>query len=93
MRSVAKLYLRKGFLIYKEMRKKLTIYVEAVSHIWLSKRSYLNFLIYEENLIFFFIGVWYHLSRKFEIRLIVSIAEENLVLLSLREIWGKENFI
>ncbi len=28
------------------------IYEEAVSHIWLSNRSRLNFLIYEENLIF-----------------------------------------
>jgi hypothetical protein len=26
-------YMRKGFLIYEEMRKYLTIYEEAVSHI------------------------------------------------------------
>ncbi len=31
--SVAKSYMRKGFLIYEEMRKYLTIYEEAVSHI------------------------------------------------------------
>ncbi len=33
MGSVAKSYMRKGFLIYEEMRKYLTIYEEAVSHI------------------------------------------------------------
>ncbi len=32
-RAVAKSYTRKGFLINEEMRKYLTIYVEAVSHI------------------------------------------------------------
>jgi hypothetical protein len=30
---VAKSYMRKGFLIYEEMRKYLTIFEEAVSHI------------------------------------------------------------
>ncbi len=33
MGSVAKLYLRKGFLKYEEMRKYLKKYKEAVSHI------------------------------------------------------------
>ena len=33
MGSVAKSYMRKGFLIYEEMRKYLTKYEEAVSHI------------------------------------------------------------
>ncbi len=33
MGAVAKSYMRKGFLIYEEMRKNLTIYGEAVSHI------------------------------------------------------------
>jgi hypothetical protein len=33
MGAVAKLYLRKGFLIYEELRKYLNIYEEAVSHI------------------------------------------------------------
>ncbi len=33
MGSVAKLYMRKGFLIYEEMRKYLTIYEKAISHI------------------------------------------------------------
>jgi hypothetical protein len=33
MGSVAKLYMRRGFLLYEEMRKYLTIYEEAVSHI------------------------------------------------------------
>jgi hypothetical protein len=33
MGAVAKSYMRKGFLIYEEMRKYLVIYEEAVSHI------------------------------------------------------------
>ncbi len=33
--AVAKSHMRKGFLIYEEMRKYLTIYVEAVSHMTL----------------------------------------------------------
>ncbi len=52
--AVAKSYMRKGFLIYEEMRKYLTIYEEAVSHIWLCKCSILNFPVYEENFNFFF---------------------------------------
>ncbi len=43
--------MRKGFLIYEEMRKYFPIYEEAVCHIWLCNCSTLNFLIYEENLI------------------------------------------
>ncbi len=54
--AVSKSYMRKGF-IYEEMRKYFPIYEEAVSHIWLCNCSALNFLIYEENLIFFFISV------------------------------------
>jgi hypothetical protein len=57
MGSVAKSYMRKGFLIYEEMRKYLTIYEEAVSHIYLCNRSLLNFLIYEENFLFVCISV------------------------------------
>jgi hypothetical protein len=33
MGAVAKSYMRKGFLIYEEMRKYLVIYEEAVVHI------------------------------------------------------------
>ncbi len=54
--AVAKSYVRKGFLLYEERRKYFPIYEEAVSHIWLCNCSILNFLIYEENLIFFFIS-------------------------------------
>ncbi len=55
MGAVAKLYMRKGFLIlYQEMRKHLTIHEEAVSHIRLFNSSFLIFLIYEENSIFLF---------------------------------------
>ncbi len=55
--AVAKSNVRKGFLIYQEMRKYLPIYEEAVSHIWLCNCSILNFLMYEESFIFFFISV------------------------------------
>ncbi len=44
-------------ILYVEMRKYLVIFEETVSHIWLCNRSRLNFLLYEENLIFFFISV------------------------------------
>ncbi len=53
--AVAKSYLRKGFQIYEEMRKYLTIRYEiedVVSYTLLCNCSILNFLIYEENLIF-----------------------------------------
>jgi hypothetical protein len=33
MGAVAKSYIKKGFLIFEEMRKYLTIYEKAVSHI------------------------------------------------------------
>jgi hypothetical protein len=41
--------------IYEEMCKNLVIYEEAVSHM---TRSLLNFLIYEESVLFFFKGRW-----------------------------------
>ncbi len=50
--------MRKDFLIYEEMRKYLTIYEEAVSHIWVTLQ-----LLHSEfphiwgNLIFFFIDI------------------------------------
>jgi hypothetical protein len=47
--AVAKSCMRKSFLMYEEMRKNFPVYEEAVSH-------FLNFLIYEENFIFFFIS-------------------------------------
>jgi hypothetical protein len=33
MGATAKSYMRRGFLIYEEMQKYLTIYEEAVSHL------------------------------------------------------------
>ena len=53
MGAVAKSYMRKGFLINEEMRKYIPIYEDAVSHMGICNCSILNFLIYEENLIFF----------------------------------------
>ncbi len=58
--AVAKLNMRKDFLIYEEMHKYLTIYKEGVSHMWLWNCSNLNFLLYEENFIFFFIYEQYY---------------------------------
>jgi hypothetical protein len=53
MGSGPKSYMRKGFPIFEEMRKYFPIYEEAISHIRLCNCSILNFLIYEDNLIFF----------------------------------------
>ncbi len=57
MGAVEKSYMRKGF--HEERLKYLVIYEEAVSHLWLCNRSLLDFLIYEENFIFFFTSVPY----------------------------------
>ncbi len=54
--AVAKSYMRKGFLIYEEMRKYFHINEEAVSYICLRNCSTMNFPKYEENSIFFFIS-------------------------------------
>jgi hypothetical protein len=51
--------MRKDFPIYEEMGKYFPIYQEAVSYLWLCNCSILNFLIYGEILIFFFISVAY----------------------------------
>ncbi len=53
MESVAKSYMGKGFLIYEETRKYLTI-EEAVTHIWLCNRSLQNFPIYVKKIDFFY---------------------------------------
>ncbi len=60
-RAVANSYMRKGLLIYEEIRKyfPIPVYEEVVSHIWLCNCSTLNFLIYEENLISF-LSVYRH---------------------------------
>jgi hypothetical protein len=55
--AVAKSYMTNGLLIYGEIFAHFLIYEEALPHIWLSTCSTLNFLIYEENLIFFLISV------------------------------------
>jgi hypothetical protein len=61
------IWMRKGSLIYEELRKYFPIYEEAVSHIWLCNCSISNFLIHEENFIFFFISAvgWAFLSTLF----------------------------
>jgi hypothetical protein len=58
MGSVAKSFMRKGCLIYEEMRKYLTIYEEVVSHICLCNRTLLTFLIYETKILFSFLSVY-----------------------------------
>ncbi len=40
--------------LYEEMLKYLIIYEEAVNHIWLCNWAILNFLTYEESLIFLY---------------------------------------
>jgi hypothetical protein len=54
----AKSYMNKGFLIYEEMRKYLTLYEEAVGHTTLHPVPS-EFLIYEgkKNFIFIFFSV------------------------------------
>jgi len=61
MGQVAKSYMSKGFLVYEEIRKYLTTYEEAVSHIYLCNRPLLNFIIFEENFILFSISVLLYL--------------------------------
>jgi hypothetical protein len=59
MTAVAKSYMRKGFLIYmRKWRKYLVIYEEAASQIRLCNCSLLDFLIWEENFVFFFIQIF-----------------------------------
>ncbi len=48
-----------GLLRYGEIFAHFLIYWEAHPHIWLCNCSTLNFLIYEENLIFFFISAYF----------------------------------
>ncbi len=81
-------YMRKGFLIYEEMRKYLTIYEEAVSHIWLC--TLLNFLIYEENLISFFISVaaWKGLTTCTRIPSNLENVQQCFSMVILRIIWN-----
>jgi hypothetical protein len=56
--AVTRSFLRKCFRIYEEMRIYLTIFKEAVRR----NCSILNFLVYEEIFIFFFISVRVHYS-------------------------------
>jgi hypothetical protein len=63
MGAVAKSYMRKNFLIYEKMRKYLVIYEGTVCHIGLYIRSLLDFLIYEENFVFFFVSAHYRHSE------------------------------
>ncbi len=55
--AVAKSYMTNGLVVYGEIFEHFLIYYEALPHMWLCNCSTLNFLIYEENLIFFFISV------------------------------------
>jgi hypothetical protein len=47
----------------KDLRISSFIYKEALPHIRLCTRSRLNFLIYEENLVFFFISELYPIKH------------------------------
>ncbi len=56
MGSGAMSYMRKGLLMYEEMRHYLVIYGEAVSHDF-APDPLCTSLVYEENFVFFFISV------------------------------------
>jgi hypothetical protein len=62
MGAVAKSSMRKGFLIDKKLCKYLVKYKETVSHTVydFATAPLLDFLIYEENFVFFFISVHIH---------------------------------
>jgi hypothetical protein len=62
MGAVAKSYMRMGFLMYEETQKYLTIYESYMT----LQPVLLNFLIYEENSIFFFISVMYEYEEQYE---------------------------
>ncbi len=64
MGSGAKSLIRKGFLIYKEMRKYLTIFEEAVSHIYMYDFEPDLFWVslYIGEIFFSFLSVYYFLK-------------------------------
>ncbi len=45
--------MKKGFLIYEELRKYFPMYEEAVSHIYALLHSQFPYTVYEENFILF----------------------------------------
>ncbi len=55
-RTVAKPYIRKGFLKYEKMRKYLVIFEEGRYSYMTLQMLHSELPIYEENLIFFFIS-------------------------------------
>ncbi len=57
MGSGAKSYMRKGFLIYEEIRTYFIIYEKAVSHIWLCTRDPLWLSLYMIKTLFSFLSV------------------------------------
>ncbi len=54
MGAVAKSYMRKGFLIYEEMRKFLFIYEEAVSYTYKTLQQLPSEFPYKLGIFFFF---------------------------------------
>jgi hypothetical protein len=56
-KSVAKPYMTNGLLIYGSLFSHFLIYSEALPHLRLCNPSHLNFRLYEENFLFFFIKV------------------------------------
>jgi hypothetical protein len=64
-RAVAKSYITNGLLTYGEIFAHFLRYQEALLHIWLCNCSTLNFPIYDENLIFFFISATTSKKRSF----------------------------
>jgi hypothetical protein len=103
MGSVARSYMGKGFLIYEEMRKYLTMKEETVSHTGLCNRTVLNSLIFEGNLIFFFISVQWNpvrhdekqkrsYSKTTSPRANEELDEDEHRAISFRKIYGSKTF-
>jgi hypothetical protein len=77
----------------EEMRKHLVIYEEVVCHLWLCKRSLLDFLTYEKNFVSFFISVLYLNLRldnctKSEKHILVDIAPFPIILAMFNRVKG-----
>ncbi len=74
MGSGAKSYMRKGFLIYEEMRKFFPMYEEAISHISFCTRSLL-ISFFMKNILFSFLSVCFHSIKNIRNESFMSCAE------------------
>jgi hypothetical protein len=75
MGAVAKSFMRKGFLIYEEMRKYLVIYGEAVVINYFATAPFWIFF-YMKKILFSFLSVWH---RKKSLLLCITVPVKFLV--------------